>query len=200
MQRLRIDLESSVVAPGAYLVPRIVLIDDDDPMTQTDVSALGLASLSVSTGKAEIFESTNLDRTLIYGVADGADTITATLGAITGTVDITVDSDWKFTLTPAIGVEPTNADYFRVPWAKVTGFDKGRKRSVLDPEPDDQTDVITSVGPDSNSPTSMSIMPAVPIISQVFDIRVFKTSRATGYGKWYGRKFGVVTTLNELWD
>ena len=198
MQRLRIDLESQAVAPTAYLVPRVMLWDDADASVNVDVSST--AVLTVTTGNAAVHNSTQLSRYLIYGVATGTDTVTASIGAIVGSTIVTISESWAFGLSNPVDLEATDEQHFRVPWAKTLGSNKGRKRAIEDSEGDQQTEVIFTTGGDPNAPTSMNTWPASIIIPQTFDIRTFKTDRTTGYGKWYGYSYGTITTVNEVWD
>jgi len=198
MQRLRIDLESTTVAPTAYLIPRVMLYDDADPSALTDVT--DSVTMTATTGNVVIHDSAQLGIPVIYGYSDGVDTVTAVTGMLSDSVQITVDSDWDYGLKPIIPIEAASREFFDTPWAKVNGYDKGRKRVVADPEQDEQTDVITSLEGDVNEPASISLSPATLIVPQTFDIRVFKTSRSSGYGKWYGYAYGVVEEVNEVWD
>lgn len=198
MQRLRIDLESQTVASTAYLVPRVMLWDDADASVNVDVSTT--ATLTTATGNAIVHDSVQLGRPLIYGVAEGVDTINAALGAIVGSTTVTVSDDWKFGLNDPVDLEATDRQHFQVPWAKTLGANKGRKRSIADPEGDEQTEVVITVGGDPNAPTTMNTWPASMILPQTFDIRTFQLDRSTGYGKWYGYSYGAVTTVNEVWD
>jgi len=190
---LRIDLESDILAPTSYLVIRVMFLSSTDPTVRTDVTTL--VSLSTANGNAIIYNSTDLERPLLYGVSDGSDTITATIGAASGTKSITVDSSWDYDINENFDMD---GDSFKVPYAKTSGYNKGRKRVNLDTEEDDQTDVMSNTTTDTNKPYSIGVMPDRIVVKQTFDSSTVWTTKSSGYGRWYGRKFGVVEELDKL--
>lgn len=190
---LRIDLESNTIAPSAYLVIRVMLLDSSNPEYLVD--ATNMCSINTYNGNAVLYNSINLGRPLIYGVRNGPDTINVSYDTYSESANITVDSNWDFNISNSI---PLESDVFTSPYSKVSGYNKGRKRVEHDEEHDDHSDVMGDHTEDRNKPNNIGVNPDRIIMKQTFDATTIWTTKSTGYGRWYGRKFGVVEELDKL--
>lgn len=193
-QYAAIELETSVLAPGAYTGPKLFLRDTDNAFVNEEFTD---PSFWVTEPDYAYILDSNLGYPLLVAKAEGS-TWLCGRGVLGGNeydtcLSITITNDWTYNVQQQLDLELPACDRFYSPFAKFSGIKKGRKRVVADPEPRSSHEVMLYTVP----PGVSALEPAGSKFygNLRFDKTVFRISKTTGYGYWYGWRYGQVEDI-----
>lgn len=191
---LKIVIEPITIRPGSYSRPRAYLVDDDNPLLNEETTeAIFWTS---DTDVAYVFNSVD-GYPIIVAKADGTCDVFGSLQladeTLIGSTNLTVATGYDLGLTNSLSFIPSRSEMFNSPFGKVSGYNKGRKRATYDAESSSSSDALQSTKPPA--PALLLLSASKLFGSQNFDRQAYTLSTQTGYGRWYGWKYGTVGTV-----